>query len=304
MKTIVGIDVGNISTIGVSEDKAVVVESRLKKWSELDNLGQNDVMEFNGEKYVMEQGDFENELVKHDKENFLPLLYYIISKVTDEDRISLCIGIPAGQYNSSKDELKEFILENNFRNVTVNGLKRQILIEDVLVVPESYGLKANGVMAECEKGLGILVVDIGGGTTDIAVFEDLNGQHNFVGGDSIRHGLLDLYKNTRSILNNKPYKLNVSLAEAKKYFDGDKDLLNKDTSYKQAIMLDTIKTIINELRGLYPNISNTNIILTGGGCEKVYPTFKKLYPQTIPVTDIKANAKGFYKIGAKVWQKR
>ena len=301
MKAIVGMDIGNISTIGVSDNKTQVIESRLKKWTSLDDLGQNDVLEFNGEKYVVEQGEFENNLVKHDKDNFLPLLYYAIAKVTDEERISLCIGIPAGQYNDSKDELKEFIIENNFRNIVVNGVKRKIFIEDVLVVPESYGLKANGVMAQCEKGLSTLVVDIGGGTTDIAEFNEVN---NFTGGDSIKHGLLDLYKSARRVLSNKPYNLNISLAEAKKYFDGDKDLLSKDVSYKQSIMLDTIRTIVNELRGLYPNLSDTNIILTGGGAEKIYPTFKKIYPQTIPVTDIKANAKGFYKIGVKAWQEK
>ena len=80
--------------------------------------------------------------------------------------------------------------------------------------------------------------------------------------------------------------------------------MNKDTSYKQDIMLKSLKIIINELRGLYPNLPNINLVLTGGGAEKVYPTFKKLYAQTIPVTDIKANAKGFYKIGVKLWQEK
>lgn len=299
MINIVSIDVGNITTVGVSDDKNIVVESRLKEWSNLDELGDNEVIEFEGKKYVVEQGQFENNLVKHEKENFLPLMFYTIAKVTEEEKIKLVIGIPAGQYNTRKDELKEFIIENNFRKIKIGKDIRQIYIEDVLVVPESYGLKANGVMAQCEKGLKTLVVDIGGGTTDIAEF---NEQGNFTDGESIKYGLLDLYRNTRKVLGNKPYNLDIDLADAKKYFDGDLDLLNKDTSYKKDIMLQCIKTIVNELRGLYPNLSNTNIILTGGGAEKVYPTFKKLYEQTIPVSDIKANAKGFYKIGVKAWQ--
>lgn len=301
MINIASIDVGNITTVGVSDDKNIVVESRLKEWSNLDELGANEIIEFDGKKYVVEQGQFENNLIKHDKENFLPLMFYTIAKVTDEERIKLVIGIPAGQYNTRKDELKEFIKENNFRKIKIGKQTRQIYIEDVLVVPESYGLKANGVMAQCEKGLKTLVVDIGGGTTDIAEF---NEQGNFIDGESIKYGLLDLYRNTRKVLGDKPYNLDIDLADAKKYFDGDLDLLSKDTSYKKDIMLQCIKTIVNELRGLYPNLSNTNIILTGGGAEKVYPTFKKLYEQTIPVSDIKANAKGFYKIGVKAWQEK
>ena len=207
------------------------------------------------------------------------------------EKVNSNIGIDLG--------LKEFIIENNFRKIKIGKEIRQIYIDDVLVVPESYGLKANGVMAQCEKGLKTLVVDIGGGTTDIAEFDE---QGNFIDGESIKYGLLDLYRNTRKVLGNKPYNLDIDLSDAKKYFDGDLELLNKDTSYKRDIMLQCIKIIVNELRGLYPNLSNTNIILTGGGAEKVYPTFKKLYEQTIPVSYIKANAKGFYKIGVKAWQ--
>lgn len=299
MISIASIDVGNITTIGVSGENNIVVESRLKEWSNLDELGANEVIEFEGKKYVVEQGQFENNLVKHEKENFLPLMFYTIAKVTEEEKVKLVIGIPAGQYNTRKEELKEFIIENNFRRIKIGKEIRQIYIEDVLVVPESYGLKANGVMAQCEKGLKTLVVDIGGGTTDIAEFSE---QGNFLDGESIKYGLLDLYRNTRKVLGNKPYNLDIDLADAKKYFDGDLALLNKDTSYKKDIMLQCIKKIVNELRGLYPNLSNTNIILTGGGAEKVYPTFKKIYEQTIPVADIKANAKGFYKIGEKAWQ--
>lgn len=299
MISIASIDVGNITTIGVSGENNIVVESRLKEWSNLDELGANEVIEFDGKKYVVEQGQFENNLVKHEKENFLPLMFYTIAKVTEEEKVKLVIGIPAGQYNTRKDELKEFIKENNFRKIKIGKDIRQIYIEDILVVPESYGLKANGIMAQCEKGLKTLVVDIGGGTTDIAEF---NEQGNFIDGESIKYGLLDLYRSTRKVLGNKPYNLDIDLADAKKYFDGDLELLNKDTSYKKDIMLQCIKTIVNELRGLYPNLSNTNIVLTGGGAEKVYPTFKKLYEQTIPVSDIKANGKGFYKIGVKAWQ--
>lgn len=299
MISIASIDVGNITTIGVSGENNIVVESRLKEWSNLDELGANEVIEFDGKKYVVEQGQFENNLVKHEKENFLPLMFYTIAKVTEEEKVKLVIGIPAGQYNTRKDELKEFIKENNFRKIKIGKDIRQIYIEDILVVPESYGLKANGIMAQCEKGLKTLVVDIGGGTTDIAEF---NEQGNFIDGESIKYGLLDLYRSTRKVLGNKPYNLDIDLADAKKYFDGNLELLNKDTSYKKDIMLQCIKTIVNELRGLYPNLSNTNIVLTGGGAEKVYPTFKKLYEQTIPVSDIKANGKGFYKIGVKAWQ--
>lgn len=298
MTSIVGLDIGNITTVCVSNNESIVLESRLKEYTNLDEFGENEIFEFENKKFVVEQGQFENNLIKHEKENFLPLMYYAISKVTETEKVKLVIGIPAGQYNSRKDELKEFIKENNYRRIKIGKELKTIFIEDVKVVPESYGLKANGIMEQCQKGLDTLIIDIGGGTTDIAEF---NAKFNFIGGESIKYGLLDLYRETRKVLNNE-YNLNVSLSDAKQHFDGELSLLNKDISYKKDIMLKCIKTIVNELRGIYPNLANMNLILTGGGAEKVYPTFKKLYEQTIPVTDIKANAKGFYKIGVKLWQ--
>lgn len=303
MISIASIDVGNITTIGVCGENNKIVESRIKDFVNLKELGDNTVVEIDNKKCVIEDGTFENNLIKHEKENFLTLLYYTLAEVVDEERVKLVIGIPAGQYNSRKDELKEFIKENNFKKITIGigkeKVTKQIYIDDVLVVPESYGLKANGIMAQCEKGLKTFVIDMGGGTTDIAVFDE---KGNFVDGESIKTGLLEIYRDARKVLGDKPYNLDIDLADAKKYFDGDLELLNKDVSYKQEIMLNCIKKIVNELRGLYPNLANSNIILTGGGAEKIYPTFKKIYPQTIPVTDIKANAKGFYKIGVKAWQ--
>lgn len=48
MISIASIDVGNITTIGVSGENNIVVESRLKEWSNLDELGANEVIEFEG----------------------------------------------------------------------------------------------------------------------------------------------------------------------------------------------------------------------------------------------------------------
>ena len=119
MISIVGLDVGNITTVCVSDDKNVVIESRLKEYTNLDELGENEVIEFDNKRYVVEQGQFENNLIKHEKDNFLPLMYYAISRVTENEKVKLVIGIPAGQYNSRKDDLKEFINDYDIYNDTV-----------------------------------------------------------------------------------------------------------------------------------------------------------------------------------------
>lgn len=298
---IVGVDIGNITSIACNHDKINIIESRIKDFNVYDTLNSNDVMTIGDKKIVLGQGSFENEYVKHEKENFLNLLFYSISKVVDKKtkEVNLVTSIPAGQYEL-RYELEKYILENNHKKFKINDVQYDIMIEEVMVVPEGYPLKASGTFSECEKGNMIIVIDIGGGSTDIAIFD---GNKNFVKGEYIRTGLLDLYREVKNVLDSK-YRLQVTIEEAKLYFDGDLNLLNKDVSYKQEIMLNFIKKIVNELRGMYPDLMNSNIILTGGGATKVYKTFKNLYPQTIQVNDIKANAVGNYKIGVKKWQSK
>lgn len=303
MFSVVGTDIGNISTISTSEDNQIIIESRIKEFENINELGANEVFEYEGKKYVVEQGTFENNYIKQNKENFLQLLYYSIAKVSKEDTVKLVLGTPAGQYNDNKDSLKKFILENNFRKITLglgkDSITRNILIDDVIIRPESYGVKAIGVMKQCQANVKSLVIDIGGGTTDIAEFDE---QGKFIDGQSIEIGLLDLYRNTRKVLNSK-FNAKVSLEEARKYFDGELELVNGDNEYKKVLLLDNTKLILNELRGLYPNISQLNLVLVGGGAKKCYSLFSKLYPQTIVVTDITANSRGFYNIGVKKWVK-
>lgn len=292
---IVGLDIGNITTVAISGAETSIIESRIEEATEINKLGVEDIFTYEGQEYVINTGKFENNLLKFEKENFLTLMYYSISKVTNSNAINLVVGIPANQYNIYKDAMLEFIKQNKCKTVVVNGLTRTITINNVIVIPEGYSLKAfSEVTSQCKKGVKTLVIDIGGGTTDTAEF---NEKFNFVGGDSIKYGLLDLYRNTRKYINNR-YNLNISLEEARKYFDGELELIDGDRSYKFDLMKVFIKTLINELRGLYHNLTNINIIITGGGAKNVNPTLEHLY-KTILVDDIKANATGFYRIGVK-----
>lgn len=293
---IVGLDIGNITTVAVSELREIILESRLSKATDINKLGAEEIFTFEEVEYVANSGLFENNLIKHEKENFVTLMYYAISKATSSNKIQLFTGIPASQYNIKRKELEEFIKANSSKTIKVDGITRTIEIDQVHVVPEGYNIKTlRDIVNKCIPGLKILAIDIGGGTTDIAEFD---ANWKFTGGESIRYGLLDLYREARRYINDT-YNLNVSLEESKAYFDGKLDLINGDIAYKNAIMKEFIRNIVNELRGIYQNLSNTNLILAGGGGQKIEPTFTKLYNQTILAQGIGTTARGFYNIGVK-----
>ena len=284
---IIGLDLGNLTTTCIGENKQITFESRLKEFQDIDNFSDKDVFEIDNKKFIIEEGYFENNLIKHEKENFINLVYYSIGKVTDENSVKLVIGIPAGQYNYEKENLKNAILKQNCKSIKINGVLKVITIEDVFVVPEGYGIKIEALQELNNKNK-TLIIDIGGGTTDIAEFDENN---KFIGGKSIKIGLLDMYKNIVDILDSK-YRLVVR-----------NDKFEEEVSYKKEALTNMLKILINDIRGIYKNITQYNIVLSGGGAKISHSTFVKIYPQTKAIEDIAANAKGFRKVGVAKWQK-
>lgn len=296
--TLVSVDLGNITTVGIGNSE-ILIESRIKEFNEMDSLNNNDTFEFDGIKYICNSGKYENNKLKYEKENYLALLYYTIAKCTNDNNIDLVLAIPSSQYKSKKQTMENFIKENSKKTIFVNDEKRTIKINNLFIVPEGYSLKTlPNIINKVKKNVDSLVVDVGGNTVDLAEFDD---NFNFKSGNGIEYGLLDLYRETRDYINNE-YNLKITVEDGKKYFDGDIQLIDGNIEYKQILMKNFLKNILNELKGMYPNISNMNVILSGGGADKIFNTFKKAYPQTILDSNIKSQARGLYNIGLKFFK--
>ena len=303
--SICGADIGNITSIfmGDKTNDVLIIESRLEKYSTIKELGDNEIFEIDDNKLIVNQGEFKNEHLKFKKDNFLNLLYYGISKVCKNNKIKLVLGIPAGQYNEYNQELKTLIKQNNIRKVTIgpgkDKITKTIYIEDIIILPESYGIKNLKSVSKAQIEAKTLIVDIGGGTTDIAIFDEKN---KFIGGESLDIGLLELYHNVRKYISMKYCK--ISLEDAKKVFDGEIKMINiKDYSFLKDFQDDFMGRLLNEFKGSFPSAVSCNLILAGGGGEVGNKYFKAEYPQTILVNDIAVNAKAFRLMGLKKWQK-
>lgn len=303
---IVGLDIGNITCIASSDKGEILFESRFDEPDNYDDMKSVQTIEVDQKLLVVEKGTFENNPIKHEKENYLHSAFYAISMVTDPgDIVDLVVGIPASQYNTNlKDELLNKMIQNKNKEIVVNGKPRTIQIDKIYIVPEGYAakIKTNGFQ-DCIPGVDTLVLDIGGGTSDLAIFDE-NG--NFVNGVSLDTGLLNLYGKCKEELRN--YKVTVKVEDAKKYYDGDKNLVNKDreviNEYKPKVLKSFLKDLVNEFRGETNNASQQNIIIYGGGAPKVSSAFKSLYPQTILINDIYANARAFKGVGKIKWQNK
>lgn len=296
---LISIDLGNLTTIGVSSNKEILIESRIKKYEGgIDLLSTNEIFEYENEKYIINDGKYENDILKFKKDNYLMLLYYTIAKCTDNNNVNLVTCIPASRYKSRKEEMEEFIKENNKKTVVVDNKKRTINICDVKIIPEGYSTKANReVINQIQKNCGTIVFDIGGLTTDLIEFDN---NINIQDANSINLGLLNLYNSCREYIN-ITYDLSLSLEQCKDIFEGKQNLMCGNFEYRRELIKKFIVNLINEVKANYPNLKNSNIILIGGGAEILSNVMKQLYPQTIIITDIRTQARDLYKVGEKIF---
>lgn len=288
----VAVDIGNITSIVETKNNSEIFESRVFDFDNNDRI-ENDILEIGNEKVFIGKGSFENDVFKFEKENYIKLIHYSIAKHVSGNEVNLVVGLPAGQYNDHKSRVKDVIMKNSNIEVYINDDFKRISIKDVLVVPEGYGIYKLCDKSKLVKGAKTLVIDIGGGTTDIAEFSQ---QGKFEDGKSISVGLLDMYRDVLTKLSNNGIS---TLEEAKEYFDGDLTLLSVTEDVKTEPRNKLFKKIINDLKGIYPQIKNYNLILCGGGAKVFKHEFKAQLPQTIIEEDIKLNAKGYFAIGVK-----
>lgn len=300
----VGVDIGNITTVASCGKNRIIFDSRLGELTEYDVLRKAKTIELFDETYVVEKGEFENREIKHEKENYLHLLAYAIGSVVKRNNVSinLVVGIPASQYNTpAKESLEKKLRANKILVCKVDGKKRILQIGNILVVPEGYGVKAIGAFKHCRKNAETIVCDIGGGTTDIAFFSP---DGRFTKGETIDVGLLFLYEKTAENL--KALGLQKATKElGKRYYDGELDFINKDgiieKQYKADALKVFLKKLINQFRGKTENPEQANIIICGGGAKKIANNFKKIYPRTIVIEGVTANAEGNEKVGEVKW---
>ena len=302
----VGIDIGNITTVASCGKNKIVFESRLGEMTEYDDFSKAKTIELLNETYVIEKGEFENREIKHEKDNYLHLLTYAIGNVVKRNNvlINLVVGIPASQFNTpAKESLEKKLKANKVLICKIDGKKRILQIGEIFIVPEGYGVKAIGGFKECRKNAETIVVDIGGGTTDLAFFSP---EGKFLRGDTIDIGLLYLYEKTAENL--KSLGLQKATKEVgKRYYDGELDYINKNGEIEKSYKADALKTflkkLINQFRGKTENAEQANIILCGGGAKKVANNFKKFYPRAIIIEGVTVNAEGNEKVGVVKWER-
>lgn len=305
-----GLDIGNITSIACAESTEMI-ESRIQPTEKADNLeNSHNIFDFNGSLFTVEKGDFENNIYKYKKANFAKLLYYTLSKSTDDCINNVVFSMPAKQFLDDSKVLEFYnkIVANRIH--TING--KTMIINKIDIVPEGYALKVLGYLTDEDnedlmEGVETLVIDMGGETTDLIFFDE---NYVFRNAHSVKYGLLKIYDRTRQYVESKQ-DMELTKVDGKLYFNGDKNIrynreerqkITDPNAYKKEFVLDAIREILNEVLGKFPNIKQYNIILCGGGGPIIYPLFKQLYPHAVLVDEIDINARGNKIIADAKWK--
>lgn len=300
MSQIVSIEIGNITTSVKSEEAATIFESRIMEAQDQHLLDSTrDVFEIENTKYITEMGSYENNTYKYEKNNFKNILHYGIAKVAKAGNVKLITSIPANQYNAFKDEMKNVIMNNNKITVIIGDELKNITIEEVAVLPEGYSIYKTTPKELLTAGAKTVIIDIGGGTTELILFDESG---RFVDGDSINTGLLKLFDRLQLDIQAKSKKL-ISIEDVRKFVDGELKVIGLDNYIYTEIVNTFGYELLNLITGKLPFLMECNVIVVGGGAEKLKSVFQSKISHALFNTDVRSLCDSNYKVAVAKWRK-
>ncbi|EGT4848622.1 TPA: ParM/StbA family protein [Clostridioides difficile] len=295
-----GIDIGNYAVKTSTDD---IFESKV---TEVKNFGSDsDSIKIGNKTYYLGEGDEEINIVKYEKENFLPLLLGAICRNTDDEVIDLALGLPVKQFGGLRKDLIEKLQGKEYHVEFAKGnetTKRDITIRSVQVFPEGvtgYLYYAKDIVDQV-AGRDVVLVDIGGKTTDIALVQGNKATNPY----SINVGTINIYDAIKKSLEMDERFLGKVEIKREKiqdyinkgfYLNGEKQDIKKNIDASISLF----KEIYNELKLNYP-VSTAAVVVMGGGAKLLGEAFKKNIPGIIVMSDVDkhvfANAKGYKKM--------
>lgn len=144
----------------------------------------------------------------------------------------------------------------------------------------------------------VLLLDIGGYTIDIAMFENRHGKSQLVKYNTLYKGVISLYSEIIGEANKK-YDLSLDVDYGEKILSNGLSIFGEkqDLSWLKPIFENYVDDIMNNLKLNYP-YSTLDIYLCGGGAYVLSNAFKRQIKNVSMLGGGQfANAKGFKRLG-------
>jgi len=303
---IIGIDFGNYNT---KTSEGVIFQSKICKDQGLIQIRgehDNNLMILDGQKLLVGEGEFETEPNKLEKQMFKACILKALALSTDDEVVNIIIGLPANQFTKkNKELLREEILYDKVHSFKLSGKDRIFIIENMEFFPESAGAYHSLTMEQKVqiKGRDVIVVNLGGGNTNIGYFKLDSTGRKLVKSSTIMSGVLQLYSDVINSINGH-FSLNKSIEDAENiliknelYIYGEK----QDLRFLKDIIEMHLAKIFKELN-MYP-LRDSSVIFTGGAIKLYKNILVKRVPNCLfQINYLFSNAQGFKKAGEFIWR--
>lgn len=287
---ILGVDVGNY---GLKVNPNINIKSLITEHEGILNDGIT--LEMDNKKYIIGEGNFETELNKSNKENLLPLLFTGIALASKEEFNQVVIGLPINQYKVNKPIIENLIYENKMKVIKINGEPKKIIITDFRVYPEGIG-----AYYSLNTNEDVIIVDVGGRTTDIAYIKDKKNSIS----STVSIGTLNIYKSIADKLNSD-FCLSLGIQDAERIVKRGTLLIDGDPidlRFITEILKENFMKLKEDLDFKFP-ARTVPIVLVGGGTYMYQKAFMRRYKNcTAADNPIFANSIGFQKVGEQLWK--
>lgn len=296
IKTI-AIDMGNYN---IKTNNNVIFKSAYEEYNYKNEILNDDVLIFNNKKYVIGKGEFDNTKVKSQKKNTIPLFLNALYKSlngSEYAEINVVVGLPLKQHQNKQivKDIKQMYGGLFEFKYSTNGIVKDIIynVNSVRVFPECLG--AFYSINEEMNGRDILLIDIGGGTTNIALFID--GEYD----DSITldFGTIDIIRKiTDKVMVDKEGSIFSSddiikyMKRGKIVWEGKVD----NMEYVDPIINDFAYEILNNIKGKFPLYKSYEVLLSGGGVDLLKHQLNKNIQLKVIPNNVFANSIGFYNV--------
>lgn len=273
------LDLGNFNLKGVGFDEEgnmvmVTLPNLVETRNTLNHLAK--MIEINGRKLFLGCGNANNKVLKHKRDFMLEQVLTMTCMLYpnfDNMKVSLKIGLPPEEF--SKLAYQKALLENFPTGVAYNfkleGKEKNIIIDSVKICIEGYS--AFVAIADDVKysGRDLIVVDIGGGTTDACSFSYNFDMEQFVPGRPITvpSGNINLISDITNKINSLD-GADISSLQIDTYIRKNIDTVefaNFTYNINEHISSakDSADLIFSRLENEYGSLDKYEVILVGGG---------------------------------------
>ncbi len=280
---ILTVDLGNYN---IKTSEGICFPSTFTKDISANPLGE-EILEYNGETFIMGTGEYDNTFNKS-KKNYIPNLLYAIAKSStkDDNEFNIVLGVPLDNLNITNNFKAD--LEDKEFNFVVNGIERKIKINKIATVGE--GISSYYTLDDVSRTKDCLIIDIGGRTVNVCTFINKKLDKKF----TVNKGIIDLYDSIKTRVNSTGENFNTEDIERLM----KKDII-KDTKDDKNLF---VETILNAIK-LKLNKDTFDIFLTGGGCIELKEELKEYMPNCNFLDNpIFSNVTGNKKIALAQWR--